>query len=76
MPIFNDISFNLCDEWEKLGGTCKQNNPNIYLYWSEKDTENHIHIYRQQDRAGIWNYNIKCNNNEGKERKEYTISSG
>lgn len=46
----------------------------VYLYLTKKkDSANHIHIFNNT-RKKNWYYNVKCNNNKGKERKDHLLS--
>jgi hypothetical protein len=72
MPTFKEIGYYLVDKWRELGGDGKQSFKDIFLYWGEKDGENHIHLYHEE--TGIWYYNIKCLNNPGITRKVFTLN--
>jgi hypothetical protein len=46
----------------------------VYLYLTKKkDSANHIHIFNNT-RKKNWYYNVKCNNNKGKDRKDHLLS--
>jgi hypothetical protein len=45
----------------------------LYLYWNRKDSENHGHVFLDSN-IKKWYYNIKCNNNRGKERINHKLS--
>jgi hypothetical protein len=45
----------------------------LYLYWNRKDGENHGHVFLDSN-INSWYYNIKCNNNRGKDRINHKLS--
>jgi len=70
MPFKKDLSENLAESWKKVGGSTKGAiSGDMYLYWGrEKDDFNHIHIFEEGTK-----YNIKCNNDAGKDRQIFSI---
>jgi len=71
MPYPSDLSMNLATSWENEGGSISGAvSGNMYLYWGQKENEyNHIHIFN-----GGKEYNIKCNGDDGKYRKNFFIN--
>ena len=70
------IAQTLRAKWTETYGSdsAKQNNTNIYLYWfPKKDPENHAHFFINDDDDGF-QYNIKCDNNDGNERTTHKVT--